>query len=89
MEDKALTPIWITRWALTGGIIAADAEFRNNGSMAVYRVGDGPRTMVHTGDFHLTEEAAIQHAYIMRAKKLLSLQKQIDKLQKLSFMKKE
>lgn len=89
MSEAPLTKIWVTRWALTGGIIQADAEFRNNGSMAIYRVDNGPRNMVHTGDFHLSEEAAIQRAYIMRAKKIQSLNKQLEKIQKLSFLKTE
>lgn len=88
MEDKAVTEIWVTRWALTQGIFQASARISADGKMADYGKGYS-RVFLHGEDFQLTEEAAIQRAYIMRAKKLLSLQKQIDKLQKLSFMKTE
>lgn len=88
MEDKAVTEIWVTRWALTQGIFQETAKISADGKMADYGKGYS-RVFLHGEDFQLTEEAAIQRAYIMRAKKLLSLQKQIDKLQKLSFMKTE
>lgn len=88
MEDKAVTEIWVTRWALTQGIFQETAKISADGKMAVYGKGYS-RVILHGNDFRLTEEAAIQRAYIMRAKKLLSLQKQINKLQKLSFMKTE
>lgn len=90
MPEAPLTKIWVTRWALTGGIIQADAKLYEGKAMASYvPEGSFGSVFVHGDDFHLTEELAIQHAYIMRAKKIQSLNKQLEKIQKLSFMKTE
>lgn len=90
MSEAPLTKIWVTRWAITGGIIQADAKLHDSGTMASYKPdGSWSTVCVHGEDFHLTEELAIQRAYIMRAKKIQTLNKQLEKIQKLSFMKTE
>lgn len=88
MSEAPLTKIWVTRWSLTQGIFQGSARISQDGKMADYGKGFS-RVFLHGDDFHLTEELAIQRAYIMRAKKIQSLNKQLEKIQKLSFMKTE
>lgn len=90
MSEAPLTKIWVTRWALTSGIIHTNAMIHEGQAMASFtHQAGGGKVFVHGDDFHLTEELAIQRAYIMRAKKIQSLNKQLEKIQKLSFMKTE
>lgn len=65
MEDKAVTEIWVTRLALTQGIFKESAKLHENSTMASYKpAGSCGSVFVHGDDFHLTEEAAIQCAYV-------------------------
>ena len=83
--------IWITKYALTQGIHSRSAHVKDrangNGQMAVCRAAM-PAYMdeiFYEPDWHRTETAAKDHAETMRARKIASLQKQITKLEKLSF----
>ena len=78
--------IWITRYALTSGIEEVEAELSHNDTMATYGKGNGAYTQYdHNNDFHKTKEAAILWAEKMRIDKIASLQKSIEKMQKLRF----
>lgn len=75
--------VWITKYALTAGILAAEGELseRNAGTF-IYK--SKPRELlnfVHGNDWHTTESAAFNRAEEMRQKKIASLKKQIKKLQ--------
>ncbi len=83
--------IWVTKYALTRGIIEAKTEIRN-----VYQTRqqqgvlfrDGARTGYAYGEnrqWCRTKEAAIEVAERMQARKLKSLQKQMNKTRKLVF----
>lgn len=79
---------FITKYALSSGIeevemdvILNDPHFTKKG----YRKQNGFQQSFYNDDFHLTKEDAIKDAEKRRKKKIESLQKQISKLEKLSF----
>lgn len=75
--------VFITRYALTKGIIEQEAEC--SGKCISYSTS-GYTSYVYKPDWHETETEARAHADQMRLKKIASLKKQIAKLEKLSFM---
>ena len=78
--------VWITKYALTDGIIEIDAEVcistGATGNMINcdrgYFHGEGK-------EWHKTKESAIEKAEEMRQKKIESLKKQIKKLEEMRF----
>lgn len=82
--------VWITKYALTQGIIKSEAEdcgdrmirVKNENGYFEYYHGEGK-------EWHKTEESAIEKAEQMRQKKIESLKKQIQKLEKMKFSKEE
>lgn len=87
--DKQPTTAFITKYALTFGIIKREGEIADSGS---FRYKDpeawGQSSVWHT-DFRLTETEALDRAEDMRKKKIASLKKQIAKLEALTFIIKE
>lgn len=76
---------WITKYALTSGIIEMEGEITNSGSL--YDMNAGFPTYYHGEgrEWHRTKESAIAKAEEMRQKKIASLKKQIEKLEKMKF----
>lgn len=75
--------VYITRWALTEGVIECDGQVRKCGGIVHsenYLV-----EFVLNKDAFLTRKAANQKAEEMRVKKIASLKKQIEKLEKMKF----
>lgn len=80
--------VWITKYALTQGIFEIEAERCTNVSddmieqkniqWQTYYYGEG-------NEWHLTKEGAIKRAKEMREKKIKSLKKQLNKIEKLDF----
>jgi len=78
--------VWITKYALTEGIIEAEASLCEGHGIA-------PRTMIelvssdpyythyHKPDWYETRRAAVERAEQMRQKKIASLRKQLAKLE--------
>ena len=78
--------VWITKYALTDGIIEADAESCGNSSIASVSWNNGTRcTKLYWGEYYLSKESAIKKAEEMRQKKIESLKKQIKKLEEMRF----
>lgn len=78
--------VWITKYALTLGIIEADAE--STQSVGMIKLVGGRIHDYYHGDgkeWHPTREGAVRKAEEMRLKKIQSLQKQISRLTKLKF----
>lgn len=76
--------VWITKYALTTGIYEIEAEITENGS-AYDMHASLPTFYCKEGkDWHRTKEDAIQRAEAMRQKKIASLKKQIEKLEKVN-----
>jgi hypothetical protein len=85
---------WITKYALSQGIIEIDddetkeryVEITESGGLWVRDKRSGYHDTGYYGnDWHKTHEAALKRAEEMRLAKIKSLQKQMDKLQKLTF----
>ena len=78
-------PAWITKYALTTGIVQIEAETTHTSVM----IGDRNRTNAcyfHEGrEWHRFFEAAKVRAEEMRVAKIASLRKSIAKLEKVSF----
>lgn len=77
--------VWITKYALTSGIIQTEGEVTNSG--ALYVLHTGHLTFYHGEgkEWHRTKEAAVSKAEEMRQKKIESLKKQIRKLEGMTF----
>lgn len=74
--------VWITKYALSSGILERDATPCGNGNMiqvgSHYFHGEGR-------DWHLTLLSAQKKAEVMRVKKIASYRKIIEKMEKLQF----
>jgi hypothetical protein len=87
------TTIWVTRYALSSGIFSVEADIKTSNSDGA----DGPTTAsfkreqdvwniyVHKPDWYRTREDAVKRANEMRRKKIISLKRQIEKLEALTF----
>ena len=87
VEDKILH-VWITKYALTQGIIECDAKTClstvPDGSM-IEKVGGNYMDLYHKPNWHETKEAAVARAELMRKKKIASLKKSIAAMEALKF----
>lgn len=73
--------IWVTKYALTKGIIETEGTVNSD----TVNYGLGGYRWACKSQWARTEEAAIVQAEEMRVKKISSLEKQIKKLEKLTF----
>lgn len=71
--------VWITKYALTSGIIEKEAEIK--GGIAIVSTLE----TYYGKEWHRTEEDAKKRAEEMRLKKIESLKKQIERLEKIQF----
>ena len=80
--------VWITRYALTEGIFSCLATLEHNASgrqfVSLKRSSSHYSECFFGNDWHLSYEDAIMQAEKMRIAKIVSLQKQIKKLDALS-----
>lgn len=77
--------VWVTKYALTDGIIEADGEpYGLEWFSASWDNGDKCNDF-EQGEWFDTKERAIQKAEEMRQKKIASLKKQIEKLEGMMF----
>ncbi len=83
-EDRDMTTVYVTKYALTSGPFSVDAEVSDTGSMAYYRLGGYPQ-YAHGKDFHLTQENALADCERRRKAKIASIEKQKVKLEKMTF----
>ena len=81
--------VWITKYALTDGLIEAIAyklTWRTYIVIPKYRGTDvGMIRLMNILDFSISKKSAIQKAEEMRQKKIESLKKQIKKLEEVRF----
>jgi hypothetical protein len=79
--------VWITKYALSSGIIVAEnAKLCANSTAVSYTTGDSSYPQyAHSKDWHRSRVDAILRAEEMRRKKITSLTKQIEKLRRLDF----
>lgn len=78
--------VWITKYALTQGIVEAEAKKTSNDSVSI-NIKDlaFPTNWFYKGDWHENKNDAIKKAEEMRQKKNASLKKQIEKLEEMRF----
>lgn len=72
---KETKKVWITRWALTKGIIVGNAEIHDDGVL-VPQLCYAPN-----GFWHDNEAAALRHAEELRARKIKNLKKSIKRVE--------
>ena len=86
--------IYVTKWALTQGILEMEADDidetlypdRTIRMASVPGVaGKSYRQNFHGSEWHRTQSAAIEQAEELRRKKIVSLQKQLAKIENLKF----
>jgi tmRNA-binding protein len=75
--------IYVTKYALTTGITAENANV--DGAVAHWRTGSGWPMHAYKGEWFESSEAALENAEQRRVRKLASLRKQIEKLEKKTF----
>ena len=76
--------VWVTKYALTQGIFKCKADVKANETLITVKTASYP-TYYHKPYWHLTEKEAQEHARLMKERRIRSLKKQIDKLEKLEF----
>ena len=79
--------VWITKYALTQGIIEIEAEECGKGFEGMIQTKEKCPSYYHGEgkDWHRTKEDAIKKAEKIRQKKIESLKKQIKKLEEMRF----
>lgn len=78
--------VYITKYALTTGIIEREVEVANHCStMVSFKNEHNYFESYHKPDWFETKVEAITRAELMKTKKIESLKKQIKKLEKLQF----
>ena len=78
--------VWITKYALTKGIIEADGELISYDSVSILNRGLSlPTHWFYKGDWYSDKQPAIQKAEEMRQEKIASLKKQIEELERMRF----
>lgn len=75
--------VYITKYALSKGIMEVEAGSLPSGGVEVSNAN--MHHYFYGNDWHMSKLQAIERACDMRNKKILSLQKQIHKLQNLNF----
>ena len=77
--------VWITKYALTDGIIEGDASMCVFDRATVDLKNSKYEIDFYGSDWHYDKESAIRQAEEMRQKKIGSLKKQIEKLEGMRF----
>lgn len=78
--------VWITKYALTKGIIEVDGELISSDFVSILNRGASlPTHWFYKGDWHSDKQSAIKKAEEMRQKKIESMKKQIQKLEEMRF----
>lgn len=78
--------VYITKYALTTGIIESEADIIERDPKMIYTVINSYNVYFFKPDWHQNKNEAIYKAEEMRKKKIASLEKQIEKLKKLKFI---
>ena len=78
-----MAKVWVTRYALTDGIMEMKGEIHDDGYFLPD--GDGYWSSIPKKDWHHTKAEAIARAEEMRIERLKSLDNQIKKISSLKF----
>lgn len=85
MSDRTRFMAWVTKYALTDGILKMQVEDCFDTSPNMVQKINGPQAWFHGKDWHRTYEAAIARAEEMRTAKLESIEKQRARISALEF----
>lgn len=79
--------VWITKYALTQGIFEIEAEECGMGFPGMIQTKEEHPSYYHEEgkDWHRNKESAVKRAEEMRQKKISSLRKKLEKLEKMKF----
>ena len=80
--------VWITKYALTDGIIEAESDTQTQNKEKVFAFWNNDEFGIFypsKGELFYDKESAIQKSEEMRQKKIESLKKQIKKLEEMRF----
>lgn len=77
--DREKITAWVTKYALTTGIEKVEGEADDN-HLRYDKYGSA-----FGNDWHRTRDAAVKRAEEMRLKKIASVKKQLEKLEKMRF----
>ncbi|MGG7470791.1 hypothetical protein ACVVIH_20565 [Chryseobacterium arthrosphaerae] len=78
--------VYITKYALTKGIIESEGEILGGPTKMLRTTINSYRVNFYGTEWHQNKNEAIYKAEEMRKKKIASLEKQIEKLKKLKFI---
>ncbi|WP_142501298.1 hypothetical protein [Klebsiella sp. 2680] len=79
-----MTKVFVTKYALTKGPFAVEADVSFNGAMASWKI-NGYQQTAHGNDFWMTEDEAIADCERRRLARLESIDKQRKKLEEMKF----
>ena len=79
-----MTTIYVTKYALSAGIIIKDAELSEEGKRAMWKT-EYSYDFAYRNEFWLTPEEALADCERRRQNKLKSIEKQKTKLEKMQF----
>ena len=86
MTERTQFDAWITKYAMTSGILKKRVEDCFNLSKDMVQVvGSHIMDVYHGHDWHRTENEAIERANEMKRKKIASLEKQLKTIKALDF----
>ena len=79
--------VWITKYALTQGIFEIEAEECGMGFPGMIQPKEEHPSHCHEEgkDWHRSKDSAVKRAEEMRQKKISSLRKKLEKLEKMKF----
>jgi hypothetical protein len=80
LTDEVCMKVWITRYALTLGILAKEAE-----QVSPTMIKAGRNCFFMGPDWHVSEDSAKHQAERMRVAKIASVEKQLAKLRAMVF----
>jgi hypothetical protein len=83
-QERYQATVWVTKYALTQGVFTASGHMWTSDSNGKQYFKNGV-LFLSPGHWHWTKEEAIEAADQMRTKKIKLLQKQIQKLDKMTF----
>lgn len=84
-----MTIIYVTKYALTKGVICVDAEQTRNNAYIYRQKGHRLPTCVYGDQYQMTEKEAVARAIMLRDNHIKSLEKRIAKLLAMKFEVKE
>jgi len=78
--------VWITKYALTSGIQEREGDDCGDGMIQCHPIKEfGYTEYFHGKDWHTSHASAVTQAQAMRLRKILSLEKNIERLKALTF----